>query len=66
MRSRAHFKAHPIHPALIPFPFAFLLGAVAFDLGGLVFSVPSLGTTASRFIAAACCCMAGPFPDGTT
>ena len=48
MRSRAHFKAHPIHPALIPFPFAFLLGAAVFDLGGLVFSVPSLGATAAH------------------
>ena len=32
MRSRAHVKAHPIHPALIPFPFAFLWGAAIFDL----------------------------------
>lgn len=32
MRSRAHIKAHPIHPALIPFPFAFLWGAAIFDL----------------------------------
>ena len=31
MRSRAHFKAHPIHPSLIPFPFAFLWGAAIFD-----------------------------------
>lgn len=36
MRSRAHFKAHPIHPALIPFPFAFLWGAAIFDLLYLV------------------------------
>ena len=32
MRSRAHVKAHPIHPALVPFPFAFLWGAALFDL----------------------------------
>ena len=32
MRSRAHFKAHPIHPALVPFPFAFLWGAAVFDV----------------------------------
>jgi nitrite reductase/ring-hydroxylating ferredoxin subunit/uncharacterized membrane protein len=31
MRSAAHFRSHPIHPALIPFPFAFLLGSVLFD-----------------------------------
>ncbi|PYR76995.1 MAG: hypothetical protein DMF86_10840 [Acidobacteria bacterium] len=35
MRSYASFKGHPIHPALIPFPFAFLLGALLFDLLGL-------------------------------
>jgi nitrite reductase/ring-hydroxylating ferredoxin subunit len=36
MRSHAHFKAHPLHPALIPFPFAFLSGALLFDLIGLL------------------------------
>ena len=36
MRSRAHFKTHPLHPALIPFPFAFLTGALLFDLLGLL------------------------------
>ncbi len=36
MRSRAHFlKGHPIHPMLIPFPIAFLLGAFVFDLVGV-------------------------------
>jgi nitrite reductase/ring-hydroxylating ferredoxin subunit/uncharacterized membrane protein len=34
MRSAAHFQGHPIHPALIPFPFAFLTGAFAFDVAG--------------------------------
>lgn len=34
MRSKAHFRSHPIHPALIPFPFAFLFGSVLFDLAG--------------------------------
>jgi uncharacterized membrane protein/nitrite reductase/ring-hydroxylating ferredoxin subunit len=32
MRSAAHFRGHPIHPMLIPFPFAFLTGAFLFDL----------------------------------
>lgn len=36
MRSRAHFKTHPIHPALVPFPFAFLVGAASFDLLALL------------------------------
>lgn len=40
MRSRANFKAHPLHPALIPFPFAFLIGAFLFDVGALLFARP--------------------------
>lgn len=27
MRSRASFRGHPSHPALIPFPLAFMTGA---------------------------------------
>jgi uncharacterized membrane protein/nitrite reductase/ring-hydroxylating ferredoxin subunit len=38
MRSRANIKGHPIHPALIPFPFAFLVGAFGFDAAGVVFN----------------------------
>jgi nitrite reductase/ring-hydroxylating ferredoxin subunit/uncharacterized membrane protein len=34
MRSAAHFQGHPLHPALIPFPFAFLTGAFLFDVAG--------------------------------
>jgi nitrite reductase/ring-hydroxylating ferredoxin subunit/uncharacterized membrane protein len=34
MRSAAHLKGHPIHPALIPFPLAFLTGAFVFDVLG--------------------------------
>lgn len=33
MKSFAHVKGHPVHPALIPFPFAFLPGALLFDAG---------------------------------
>jgi uncharacterized membrane protein/nitrite reductase/ring-hydroxylating ferredoxin subunit len=36
VRSKASYKGHPIHPALIPFPFAFLYGAFFFDLAGRV------------------------------
>lgn len=45
MRSKASYQGHPIHPALIPFPFAFLYGAFFFDLVGRVTSRPSLWTT---------------------
>ena len=36
MKSYANIKGHPIHPALIPFPIAFLFGALLFD-GGVYF-----------------------------
>jgi nitrite reductase/ring-hydroxylating ferredoxin subunit/uncharacterized membrane protein len=52
MRSHAQFKAHPIHPALIPFPFAFLTAAPLFDLAGLFFGSPQLLTTAGHLIVA--------------
>ena len=32
MRSTAHVKGHPIHPMLIPFPFAYLFGAACIDV----------------------------------
>jgi nitrite reductase/ring-hydroxylating ferredoxin subunit/uncharacterized membrane protein len=32
MRSRAHIDGHPIHPMLIPFPFAYLFGAACIDM----------------------------------
>ena len=32
MRSSAHIKSHPIHPMLIPFPFAYLAGSAAIGL----------------------------------
>jgi uncharacterized membrane protein/nitrite reductase/ring-hydroxylating ferredoxin subunit len=31
MRSFAHFKTHPIHPMLVPFPIAFFTGTLIFD-----------------------------------
>jgi nitrite reductase/ring-hydroxylating ferredoxin subunit/uncharacterized membrane protein len=31
MRSTAHIDGHPIHPMLIPFPFAYLFGAACID-----------------------------------
>src|SRR5436305_7737284 len=34
MRSKAQFKGHPLHPALVAFPVAFLYGSLAFDLAG--------------------------------
>jgi uncharacterized membrane protein/nitrite reductase/ring-hydroxylating ferredoxin subunit len=45
MRSKASYKGHPIHPALIPFPFAFLYGAFFFDLAGRLTGRASWWTT---------------------
>ncbi|MGQ0814736.1 MAG: DUF2231 domain-containing protein, partial [Gemmatimonadota bacterium] len=42
MRSKASFKGHPIHPALIPFPLAFLYGAFGFDAAGVLTDNPEL------------------------
>jgi nitrite reductase/ring-hydroxylating ferredoxin subunit/uncharacterized membrane protein len=36
MRSAASVKSHPIHPMLIPFPFAFLTGAWGFEVAAAV------------------------------
>jgi nitrite reductase/ring-hydroxylating ferredoxin subunit/uncharacterized membrane protein len=48
MRSRASLRGHPIHPALIPFPFAFLYGAFLFDLAGRLAERPGWWTTGGR------------------
>jgi nitrite reductase/ring-hydroxylating ferredoxin subunit/uncharacterized membrane protein len=48
MRSKASFKGHPLHPALIPFPFAFLFGAAAFDLAGRITQNAMLWTTGAH------------------
>lgn len=45
MRSAAHFRGHPIHPMLIPFPFAFLTGAFVFDIAGRVTGQATLWAT---------------------
>ena len=52
MRTRASYKAHPLHPALIPFPFAFLTGGMAFDLAGSLFAQPGWWETGYRLIVA--------------
>ncbi len=52
MRSRAQFRAHPIHPALIPFPFAFLTAAPLFDIAGHLWQRTELWVTAGHLIIA--------------
>lgn len=45
MRSKASVDGHPLHPGLIPFPFAFLFGAFLFDAGGVAFAMPAWWVT---------------------
>ncbi|MEX2584255.1 MAG: DUF2231 domain-containing protein [Gemmatimonadota bacterium] len=52
MRSRAHFRSHPLHPMLIPFPFAFLTGGFLADLAGVLFREGDLRIVAWYLIAA--------------
>ena len=48
MRSLANYRGHPMHPALIPFPFAFLAGAFGFDVAGRLLGQPALWTTGAH------------------
>ncbi|MGH9173836.1 MAG: DUF2231 domain-containing protein [Vicinamibacterales bacterium] len=52
MRSKASYDGHPLHPALIPFPFAFLTGALVFDVLGWFFAAPSWWATGGHLAAA--------------
>jgi uncharacterized membrane protein len=45
MRSKVHIDGHPVHPAIIPFPIAFLFGCFLANLGGTIFDSPALWTT---------------------
>ena len=46
MRSAARIGDHPIHPMLIPYPFAFLSSAIAFDAAGVARNDDTLCQTA--------------------
>lgn len=48
MRSKASIKGHPIHAALIPFPFVFLVGSLLFDLSGVLLDKPALWATGAH------------------
>lgn len=52
MRSRASVRGHPLHAALIPFPFAFLYGVLLFDVIGLVSGRAAFWTTAGHLAVA--------------
>ena len=46
MRSTAHFKSHPIHPMLVPFPFAYLSGSALVNVWARVMNRPQWFKTA--------------------
>ena len=48
MKSKAVLLGHPLHPMLIPFPFAFLTGAFVFDAAGRLRDAPSWWATGSH------------------
>jgi len=48
MKSTAHINGHPVHPMLIPYPFALLSSAVAFDVGARVTGQRSWSQTAAH------------------
>src|ERR1043165_3964427 len=52
MKSTASLKSHPIHPMLIPFPFAFLSGAWGFRVAAAITGNDDLKTVA-RYLAPA-------------
>ena len=46
MKSKAHFKGHPLHPILVSFPIAFFIGTLAFDVLGLLYDRNDFHVTA--------------------
>lgn len=51
-RSKASFRGHPSHPALIPFPLAFMTGAFVFDVAGVLMDAPPLWATGAHLAVA--------------
>jgi nitrite reductase/ring-hydroxylating ferredoxin subunit/uncharacterized membrane protein len=52
MKSHAAVSNHPLHAMLIPFPFAFLVGAVCFDAIGLLGGLPTFWLVGHYVLAA--------------
>ncbi|ANE51731.1 DUF2231 domain-containing protein [Flavisolibacter tropicus] len=52
MKSKAHFKSHPLHPILISFPIAFFIGTLISHAGGLYLDNEEWLTTATWLNAA--------------
>ena len=52
MKSRASFKSHPIHPMIVPYPFAFLTGGWAFGIAAALRRSDDLRTVAHYLVPA--------------
>ena len=52
MKSRAHFKGHPLHPILVSFPIAFYTGTLLYDILAKTYSPEFLFTAFNLEIAA--------------
>jgi nitrite reductase/ring-hydroxylating ferredoxin subunit/uncharacterized membrane protein len=59
MRSYASIKGHPLHPALVSYPFAFLTGAFAFGLAARATRRRDLQIVADRLVAGVAAASAG-------
>jgi len=46
MKSKAHFKGHPLHPILVSFPIAFFIGVLVFDVLGWYYRRDDFHSTA--------------------
>jgi nitrite reductase/ring-hydroxylating ferredoxin subunit/uncharacterized membrane protein len=52
MKSKAQIKGHPLHPMLIAFPLAFLVGGFVADVSGVLFDAPLLWETGRHLVIA--------------
>ncbi|MEI6945814.1 DUF2231 domain-containing protein [Paraflavisolibacter sp. H34] len=52
MKSKAQIKGHPLHPILLPFPLAFFIGALLFDVLGVVRESESFWRTGMYLVGA--------------
>lgn len=46
MKSKVHFKSHPLHPILVSFPIAFFVGTFIFDLLSVIYQQQEFRRTA--------------------
>ena len=53
MKSRAHFKSHPIHPILVVFPIAFIYGCLVADVIGRLLELRTVAAAGAYMSAAA-------------